>query len=166
VSAVRAGDPFWSESPTTDVAGTAPLDTYRFWTPVGQGAPLTLPLYVVWLDNYDNSERAAAAVEALSTDLGEGYVAVFESQVTEEIGDQSREFSYVYAGDSTGAVRGHLVVARVGDIVIRTAIDGPDGVASSGVRKLTAAQAACIEQQTSCAPMPALDALAALVTGV
>ena len=166
LSAVRAGDPFWSATPTADAGGTAPLDTYRFWTPVGEGDPLSLPLYVVWLDNYDSSERAAAAVDALSTNLGEGYVNVVETQVTEEIGDQSREFDYVYEGDPTGTVRGHVVVARVGDIVIRTAVDGPQGVASSGVRELAAAQVACIEQQTSCAPMPALDALVALVTGV
>ena len=163
ISAIRAGDAFWSVPPDADGGDTAPLDTYMFWTPVGEGDPLALPLYVVWLDRYQSDDDAVAAVEGLSTDLGEGYVDVVESEVGEGIGDQSREFSYVYEGDPTGPVRGHLVVARVGDIVIRTQVDGPEGVTSPGVRALAAVQAVCIEQQDPCTPMPALDALAALV---
>ena len=166
VSAIRAGDPFWGGTPTVGTGNTEPLDTYMFWTPVGDGDPLQLPLYVVRLNRYASSEDAAAAISGLSTDLGEGYVDVVESEVGGGIGDQSREFSYVYEGDPTGIVQGHLVVAQVGDIIIRTQVDSPDGVASAGVRALATVQAVCILQQTSCTPMPALDALTALVTGV
>ena len=137
-----------------------------FWTPVGDGDPLQLPLYVVWLDRYASNEDAEAAISGLSTELGEGYVDVVEAEVGGGIGDQSREFSYVYVGDPTGTVQGHLVVARAGAIVIRTQVDSPDGVASTGVRALATVQATCLQQQDACVPMPALDALAALVTGV
>lgn len=164
VGAIRDGVPLeLNGTPQNGVA--APLDTYLFWTPLGEGDPLSLPLYVVRISRYASEDYAAAAVAALTADLGEGYSNVLESQVGAEIGDESREFSYRYEGDPSGPVRGHLVTARLEDLVVLTQVDGPEGVTSSGVRVLAEAQIACLEQARPCAPMPVLDALAAIVAG-
>jgi hypothetical protein len=140
-----------------------PVVTYMFWSPVGEGDPLALPLYVVWINQYASPAQAAAAVAELSTDLGPGYVDVLESLDGTVIGDESRAFSYRYEGDTTGAVQGHLVTSRLGDIVVHMQVDGPQEIAASGVSALASAQLACLESQEPCQPMPALRALTDLV---
>jgi hypothetical protein len=163
VDAIRNEVPLQVNPSVTDDGIDPPLSTYMFWTPVGEGDPLALPLYVVWINQYASPAQAGAAVAALSTDLGPGYVDVLESQVDATIGDESREFTYRYEGDPTGAVQGHLITARLGDIVVLTQVDGPDEIAAAGVRDLASAQIACLESQAPCVPKPALMALAALV---
>jgi hypothetical protein len=151
-------------SPTASSGVPDRVDTYMFWTPVGDGDPIDLPLYVVWLDRYRSAERADAEISRLSTDLGPGYIDVHEFLTRERIGDQSRHFAYRFEGDPSGVVRGHLVVARFGNVVVRTQVDGPQGVRAAGVEELAAAQIDCLRQEVECPPMPYLDALAALVT--
>jgi hypothetical protein len=141
-----------------------PLSSYMYWTPVGEGDPLELPLYVVRINQYASSSQAAAAVAQLSTDLGRGYTDVAEIEDEVVIGDESRTFSYRYEGDTTGAVQGHLVTSRLGDTVVHTQVDGPQVIAANGAYYLARAQVACLETQETCAPMPALIALAELTT--
>ncbi len=87
-----------------------------YWTPVGEGNPLALPLYVVWINQYASPTQAAAAVAGLSTDLGPGYVDVVESLDGMVIGDESRAFTYRYEGDTTkGLSRVASSAARLGD---------------------------------------------------
>jgi hypothetical protein len=140
-----------------------PLATYLFWTPVGDGDPLALPLYVVWINQYASPAQAEEAVAELSTDLGPGYVDVLETQDGLVIGDESRAFSYRYEGDPTGAVQGYLVTSRLGDIVVHLQVDGPEEIAADGVDALASAQVACLKRPEPCSPMPALIALTALV---
>lgn len=140
-----------------------PIATYLFWTPVGEGDPLALPLYVVRLSQYASTGQAESAVAGLSTDLGPGYVDVLEVDDDSVIGDESRAFSYRFEGDSTGAVQGYLIAARLGDIVVHLQVDGPEPITAAGVEALASAQVACLERPDPCVPMPALLALAALV---
>jgi hypothetical protein len=163
VAALRDGGTAPTGTPAPSRGFVRPSDTYMFWTPVGEGDPLKLPLYVVWLDRYASSQQAASAVRALSSDLGSGYFDVQEFLSAEHIGDQSREFAYRFEGDASGTARGHLVVARVGEFVVRTQVDGPRGVQAAGVRELAAVQVACLLQEGACAPMSHLVASAALV---
>jgi hypothetical protein len=92
-------------SPTASSGVPDRVDTYMFWTPVGDGDPIDLPLYVVWLDRYRSAERADAEISRLSTDLGPGYIDVHEFLTRERIGDQSRHFAYRFEGDPSGVVR-------------------------------------------------------------
>lgn len=163
VAALRDGRSTPVPQVTLRPGTVSPIDTYMYWTPVGEGDPLDLPLYVAWLDRYDSPEQARAALTSLTDDLGPGYVDVVEFTAGEELGDQSREWVYAYEGDPSGPVRGHLVVVRVGSELIRAQVDAPGGVRGEGVRVLAAAQAACLRDATTCAPLPALDVLADLV---
>ncbi len=141
-------------------------DTYMFWTPVGEGDPIQLPLYVTWLDYFDSPEQASAALDAVTTDLGPGYFDVRElAIIAEPVGDESRTFAYRYDGDPTSRVRGYVVMARTGNVLARIQVDGPEGVRRDGVAALAKRQVACLEQPEACGPVPMLEALAALVAG-
>jgi hypothetical protein len=166
VAAARQGEVLEAQPGDVSDGVVAPMHTYLFWTPIGEGDPLSLPLYVVWLDQYQSPQQAAAAIAGQSDDLGAGYVDVQEFFAGETIGDQSRAFGYTYQGDSTGTVRGDLVLTRVGDVVIRTQVDGPEGVKADGVHDLARAQVACLEAGGPCPPLSALQVLANLVVGL
>jgi hypothetical protein len=164
VAAMREGSA--TSPPATPVAadGLLPEATYMFWTPVGEGQVIDLPLYVVWLNRYDSPELAAAALQAVTTDLGPGYVNVRElSPPTVQPGDESRWFAYRYEGDPAGPVRGHLVITRVGSFLIRLQADGPVGVRRAGVTALSERQVACLQVMDACEPIPMHDALRELV---
>ncbi len=163
VDAIRDGVPLNVNPSALDEGVDPPLAVYMYWSPVGAGDPLALPLYVVWINQYASPNQAAAAVAGLSTDLGPGYVDVVESQAGMVIGDESRAFTYRYEDDTTGAVQGRLVSSRLGDIVVHLQVDGPEEIAADGVDTLASAQLACLANQEPCAPMPALTALTALV---
>ena len=154
---------FQPATPAATSGLAEPRDTYMFWTPVGEGDPVDLPLFVTWLDRYQTPQEAAAAVDELTEELGPGYADVHESIAAERVGERSRQFAYRFEGDPTGAVTGHLVVAQVGNIVIRTQADGPTGVDAGGVRALASDQADCLRAGGPCQPMSALRALALLV---
>ena len=160
-----AGDrgQFAAGTPVSDELPTLPIDTYMFWTPIGDGDPLALPLYVVWLNRFASPEQAAAAISRMTPELGPGYADVHEFFAEPTIGDDSRGFVYNYVGDPTAPVSGHLIVSRVGNIVINVQVDSPTGVQRSGVRELAAAQVACLEVATGCAPLASLAVLASLV---
>lgn len=169
VSAIDAGEA--AATPAAEPAprpGTVlPIDTYLYWTPVGDGDPLDLPLYVAWLDHYASPEQAAAALGSITDDLGPGYFDVEEFRAAETIGEQSREWVYEYEDAASGAVRGVLVVVRVGSDLIRLQVDGPNGVRGDGVRALAQVQADCLTlEEDFCPPITALDALARLAPPV
>lgn len=163
VDAMQNEEPVTATPAAISVGVDPPLSTYMFWTPVGEGDPLTLPLYVVWINKYASAAQAGAAIAALSTDLGPGYVDVLEVDDGAAIGNESRAFAYRYEGDPTGAVTGYLVSARLGDIVVHLQVDGPEEINAAGVEALASAQMACLERPDPCAPMPAPLALAALI---
>jgi hypothetical protein len=140
-----------------------PIDTYMYWTPVGEGDALAMPLYVTWLDRYASPGQADVAISQLSADLGPGYVDVQEVTDGVVIGDESRQYAYTYEDDPAGPVRGFLIIARSGEMIIRTQVDSVDGVRSSGVERLAAAQVACLEAPAACAPLESFEVLADLV---
>ena len=151
-------------TPVPGDAALLPQDTYMFWTPVGEGNPLDLPLYVDWIDRYATPLQAAAALEAVTTDLGPGYVNVRElTGVTETIGDASRAFAYRYEGDPAGPVRGHVVIAQVGSTIIRVQVDGPEGVRRAGVLALAREQVVCLQTMDACEPAQTHDVLDTLL---
>jgi hypothetical protein len=152
----------------SDVEGDPhlPQATYMFWTPVGEGEPAELPLYVSWLDQYASPQQASAALRAVTSDLGPGYVNVRElSQITEQVGEESRAFAYHYEGDPAGTVRGHVVLARVGSVLLRLQVDGPNDVRRGGVEALAQRQAVCLRVAEPCVPVPVLQALDELLPG-
>ena len=152
------GTPIPSRAPEDSVL---PQDTYMFWTPVGEGDPLEIPLYVTWLDRFESHQQASAALAAVTTDLGPGYTNVRElDQVAEPIGDESRSFAYRFEGDPAAPVRGYVVVVRIGAVIVRVQADGPNGVQRTGVTALAQRQVACAHALQICAPLPMPDALA------
>ncbi len=165
VTAIREGNgiPVPSQAPRGAVL---PQDTYMFWTPVGEGDPLEIPLYVTWIDRYESQPQASAALAAVSTDLGPGYINVRElTQIAGQLGEESRTFAYRFEEDPTAPVRGYMAVARVGNIIVRVQADGPNGVQLTGVTALARLQAACARALQNCAPLPAADARAWLEPG-
>lgn len=164
VAAVRAGqEPLPSATPIAESA-LGPTDTYMFWTPVGNGDPITLPLYVTWIDRFDSPEKASAALKAVTTDLGPGYFNVRElAVIAETVGNESRTFAYRYDGDPDVTVRGYVVMSRIDNILVRTQVDAPEGVRREGVATLAQRQVACLEQPEVCEPVPMLRALTELV---
>jgi hypothetical protein len=150
----------------TPVAG-APVrsrDTYMFWTPVGEGDPLQLPLYVSWLNRFDSPQQAAAALGAVTANLGSGYENVQELAIIgERVGDESRTFAYHYNGDPDAPVRGIVVMAQIGSYLVRVQVDGPNGVHQAGVETLAKQQVACLEMPEPCEPVVMLEVLADLV---
>ncbi len=163
VDAIRNDVPLNVNPSALDAGVDPPLSTYMYWTPIGEGDPLELPIYVVWINQYASPGQAAAAVADLSTDLGPGYVDVLEAQDDVVVGDESRSFSYRFEGDPTGVVQGHLVTLRLGDMVVHIQVDGPGAIDVGGVYDLASAQVACLEAQEPCTSIPALQALAGLV---
>ena len=142
-----------------------PIHTYMFWSPIGDGDPLELPLYVTWLDHYETPGLAATALNAVSSDLGPGYVNVHEfTNLAEPIGHDSRMFAYAYAGDGEALVHGHVVMALVGSMIVRVQADALDGVRRAGVEELAKRQVACVYARASCEPIPITDALDELMT--
>lgn len=141
-----------------------PLDTYLYWTPVGTGERLEIPLYVAWVDRYPSPQQATAALSAVTNDLGAGYVDVQElPNITEPIGDGVRAFAYRYEGDPNFPVSGHLVIARIGEYLVRVQADGPDGVRRQGVAAMARYQIACLESTDSfCLAIPVDEAVRAL----
>jgi hypothetical protein len=164
VEAIELGDP--PPEATAIVASDGlmlPQATYMFWTPVGAGDARELPLYVSWLDRYATAEQAAAALHAVTTELGPGYVHVRDvSRITARIGEESRAFAYDDEGDPAGTMRGYVMIARVGAVLLRVQIDGPDNVRRAGVEAVAARQAICLRVAEPCVPIPVLWALEAL----
>lgn len=160
VTAIREG----RETPAPSLAppGTVlPQDTYMFWTPVGEGDPLELPLYVSWIDRYESEQQASASLRAVTTDLGPGYTNVRElAQIAEPVGEDSRTFAYHFEGDPTATVRGYVVVARIGEVIVRVQADGPDGVQRRGVTAVAQRQVACEQALQICAPLPMAEVVA------
>ncbi len=163
VSALEAGIETPTIEPEPRPGTVLPIDTYLYWTPIGDGDPLDLPLYVAWLDHYASPEQASAALKSITDDLGPGYFDVEEFLSAETIGEESREWVYEYDDPASGTVRGVLVVARIGSDLVRLQVDGPNGVRGAGVRSLAQAQADClILDEDFCPPIEMLDALAEL----
>ena len=147
-------------TPVPADAALLPQDTYMFWTPVGEGNPFDLPLYVGWIDHYATPLQAAAALAAVTTDLGPGYVNVRDlTQTSPRVGDASRALVYRYVGDPTGPVRGHVVIAQVGSTIVRIQVDGPDGARRAGVAALAERQVACLQTTQACEPVQMHDVL-------
>ncbi len=150
-------------TPIAEMSGIEPQFTYMFWTPVGEGDPAQIPLYVSWVDQYADERQAVAALQAITTDLGPGYGAVRELPAAEgSIGYDSRTFSYQYSTGSQG-VRGYVVIARVGNLVIRIQADSPSDIRLEGIKALAVLQAACLQEQSACRPVEALQVLTVLV---
>jgi hypothetical protein len=121
---------------------------------------------VSWIDRFESRQQASAALKAVKTDLGPGYTSGRElTQIAEQLGEESRTFAYRFEEDPTATVRGYVVVARVGDIIVRVQADGPNGVQLTGVAALAQRQVACARALQLCAPLPMADALAWLQPG-
>jgi hypothetical protein len=165
-AAIREETSF-TEMPAPQAPGgtVLPQSTYMFWTPLGDGDPLQLPLYVSWLDDYESAGQAGAALHAVTTDLGPGYTHVREFLLSSEVGSESRAFAYTYEGDPSGPVQGHVVMSRVGDFLVRVQVDAPDGVRRAGVIALAQLQVECIRSSAVCLPVPVAEVLADLLPG-
>lgn len=163
VDAKQAGIPLQLEAVGATGGLQLPIDTYMYWTPVGEGDAFDLPLYVTWLDRYASAGQAAVAIDQVTADLGPGYVDVQEVTDGAVIGEESRQFTYTYEDDPAGPVSGVLIIARSGDTIIRTQVDSVDGVQGSGVERLAAAQVDCLNAPAACAPLSSFDVLTDLV---
>lgn len=163
-AALREGKPFASMASPVPLPGSyLPQSTYMFWTPIGDGDPAKLPLYVAWIDHYQSRGQAEAALRAIPSDLGPGYSDVREFQMSDHLGDESRAFAYSYTGDPAGPVRGHVVMARVGDSIVRVQVDAQDGVRRAGVIDLARLQVECMRSTDNCPPVLAADVLSELL---
>ena len=60
----------------------------------------------------------AAAVNGGATNCGPGYTGADEALGAEVLGEEARRFGYRYEVELAGTVRGHLVVAWVGNDVV------------------------------------------------
>lgn len=163
VAALRSDLATPRATPVAATSATGPQFTYMFWTPVGDGDPARIPLYVSWLDQYADERQAVAALQAVTTDLGPGYSDVRElPAAVGSIGYDSRAFSYQYSAGSQ-AVRGYVVIARVGNIVIRIQADSPSDIRLDGIKALAVLQAACLQELAACRPVEALQVLTVLI---
>jgi hypothetical protein len=165
-AAIREGSSF-SDLPAQEapIGTVLPQSTYMFWTPLGDGDPLEIPLYVSWLDVYESPGQAGAALHAVTTDLGPGYTHVREFLMSDDVGSESRAFGYTYEGDPSGPVQGHVVMSRVGNYILRVQVDSPDGVRRAGVIELAQLQVECMRSTAVCAPVPVAEVLAGLLPG-
>ena len=143
-----------ASTPEAPSAKVRPVDTYMYWTPVGKGSAIDLPLYVSWIDRYSSPQQAATALAATTTGLGSGYTDVRElGTITEPLGDGVRSFAYRYADDPIGAVTGYVVIVQVGDYVIRVQADSPVGVRREGVVEMARRQTSCLATTDVCLPI-------------
>jgi hypothetical protein len=167
VDAIRASGSA-TGSFTVSYGGGALLarDTYLFWTPVGEGEAFQLPLYVSWIDRYDSPEAATAAIRAVrSTDLGPGYVNVRNfTEADEQVGDDWRMYGYVFDDGTHPRVHGYVMMSRIGNIIVRVQADAPNSVNREGVVAMARLQAACVEVNEACVPVPAHWLEASLAT--
>lgn len=156
VAAIRGATPpvNGTPGPTSRAGSLPPIDTYMFWSPVGEGDPLALPLYVVWLDRFGSEQEAAEAMQDVSANLGEGYFDVRERPEAGQFGDESRVFAYSFRQLGMPPVHGHVVIARTGDTIVRLQIDGPRGVTLEEVESLAGGQLQCLATEIRCEPVP------------
>jgi hypothetical protein len=167
VNRVEAGLNLTEASVAPEPAETVrAIDTYMYWTQIGFGDQHDLPLYVSWIDRYLSPQQANVAVNAVTTDLGPGYVDVRELfTIVEPVGDGVRAFAYRYEGDPELPVQGHLVIARIGEYVIRVQADAPNGVRREGVMAMALRQAECLQADAACPSVLVDQAEAELLPG-
>ena len=63
-------------------------------------------------------------------------------------------YDYSFDDGFQPRVAGYVLIARIGNIIIRVQSDAPDGVNHDGVLALGRLQAACVNEDDACAPVP------------
>ena len=154
-----------ASSATAIDPATQPIDTYHYWTPIGEGDMADPPYYRVQLRRYSTAEgpagRLAGLRETLRQPLDPGG-PIIERTVDDDavFGDEGFAVWYGYGEDGVVATRRYIIYARVGaQFASVEVVDLPAGAKApaAAMAALMAAQVACLQAVRWCgqAPVPA-----------